>query len=54
MNDSVKQLVVGHADAGQIRKAGMRTLRLSGAEKVAKGETSIAEVLRVAPVSSYE
>ena len=58
MNDSVKQLVVGHADAGQISKAGMqagmRTLRLSGAEKVAKGETSIAEVLRVAPVSSYE
>lgn len=58
MNDSVKQLVVGHADAGQIRKAGMqagmRTLRLSGAEKVAKGETSIAEVLRVAPASSYE
>ena len=58
MNDPVKQLVVGQADAGQIRKAGMqagmRTLRLSGAEKVAKGETSIAEVLRVAPVSSYE
>ena len=27
---------------------------MGGAEKVAKGETSIAEVLRVAPVSSYE
>ncbi|CAA0102529.1 Type II secretion system protein E [Zhongshania aliphaticivorans] len=30
-------------------KKGMRTLRLSGAQKVARGETTIAEVLRVAP-----
>jgi general secretion pathway protein E len=30
-------------------KNGMRTLRLSGAHKVARGETTIAEVLRVAP-----
>ncbi|MBQ0796398.1 GspE/PulE family protein [Zhongshania sp.] len=30
-------------------KNGMRTLRLSGAQKVARGETTIAEVLRVAP-----
>jgi general secretion pathway protein E len=30
-------------------KNGMRTLRLSGAQKVARGETTVAEVLRVAP-----
>ena len=30
-------------------KKGMRTLRLSGARKVAAGETTIAEILRVAP-----
>ena len=28
---------------------GMRTLRLSGAERVARGETTIEEVMRVAP-----
>lgn len=30
-------------------KKGMRTLRLSGARKVAAGETTVAEILRVAP-----
>lgn len=30
-------------------REGMRTLRLSGAQKVAAGLTSMAEVLRVAP-----
>ncbi len=30
-------------------KKGMRTLRLSGARKVASGETNIAEIMRVAP-----
>jgi general secretion pathway protein E len=28
---------------------GMRTLRLSGAARVARGETTIEEVMRVAP-----
>lgn len=32
-------------------KSGMRSLRLAGAYKVAAGETSLAEVLRVAPAS---
>jgi general secretion pathway protein E len=31
-------------------KEGMRTLRLSGASRVARGETTIEEVMRVAPV----
>lgn len=33
------------------RKEGMRSLRMSGAQKVAAGLTTIAEVMRVAPVS---
>jgi general secretion pathway protein E len=30
-------------------KEGMRTLRLSGATRIANGETTIEEVMRVAP-----
>lgn len=33
----------------QAMKEGMRTLRLSGAQKISKGETTIEEVMRVAP-----
>jgi len=32
-------------------KEGMRTLRLSGAQKVGAGLTSVEEVMRVAPES---
>jgi len=58
MTDSLKALVSGSADAGKIRtramKDGMKTLRLSGAQKIAQGMTTIEEVLRVAPVSGVE
>jgi general secretion pathway protein E len=33
----------------QAMKEGMRTLRLSGAQKIARGETTVEEVMRVAP-----
>ena len=33
-------------------KDGMKSLRLSGALKIAKGETTLEEVLRVAPISN--
>jgi general secretion pathway protein E len=33
----------------QAMKEGMHTLRLSGAQKVAAGDTTIEEVMRVAP-----
>jgi len=33
----------------QAMREGMRTLRLSGAQKIAQGKTTLAEVLRVAP-----
>jgi len=36
----------------QAMKEGMKSLRLSGALKIAKGETTIEEVLRVAPISN--
>lgn len=55
MSDAVKGLVRSDTEIHAIRKQGMkegmRTLRLSGAQKVGAGLTTIAEVLRVAPVS---
>ncbi|PIE37089.1 MAG: type II secretion system protein E [Gammaproteobacteria bacterium] len=50
----VQDLILPQIDTTAIRrqamKQGMKTLRLSGASRVARGETTIAEVLRVAPV----
>lgn len=47
--------ISGHSDIQSIRevavKLGMNTLRLAGAQKVAAGITSIAEVMRVTPES---
>ncbi len=49
----VKELVAAGADVGQIRaaaqKEGMKSLRVSGAMKIAAGLTTIDEVLKVAP-----
>lgn len=53
MSESVQNLVGTEAELGPMRmqamKEGMRTLRLSGARKIASGETTIEEVMRVAP-----
>jgi len=50
---AIKQLVANGADVAQIRelalKEGMKSLRVSGAMKVASGLTTIDEVLKVAP-----
>lgn len=55
MTSKVQQLINNETDLDQVRNAGfqegMRTLRLSGAQKVGAGLTTVAEVLRVAPVS---
>jgi general secretion pathway protein E len=55
MSESVKELTTGDVNIGNLRrqglKEGMRTLRLAGAQKVGAGVTTIAEVLRVAPLS---
>jgi general secretion pathway protein E len=52
-SDSIKELVTEKIDLTQMRqqamREGMRTLRVSGAQKVAAGLTTIEEVMRVAP-----
>ncbi|GAA6134719.1 GspE/PulE family protein [Oceaniserpentilla sp. 4NH20-0058] len=53
MNDTLAELIQVETDMAQLRrqamKDGMRNLRLSGAQKVAAGLTTIEEVLRVTP-----
>ena len=53
MAPPVRALVSEQADLAQLRKAalrhGMSPLRISGAEKIAAGLTSVDEVLRVTP-----
>lgn len=53
MSDSLQSEVTENTDLLKVRqlamREGMRTLRLSGAQKVAAGITTISEVLRVAP-----
>ena len=52
-SDKIKNLVTDRCDILALRKQalkeGMRTLRLSGAQKVGSGLTTVEEVLRVAP-----
>jgi general secretion pathway protein E len=51
---AVQELITAQIDTAAIRdvamKEGMQTLRLSGASRVARGETTIEEVMRVAPM----
>ncbi len=55
LTDKVQALIRDDTDMNAVRKQGfkegMRTLRLSGAQKVGAGLTTIAEVLRVVPLS---
>lgn len=56
LTESVQQHIHDGCDIDSLRvqgmKEGMRTLRLSGAQKVAAGLTTIEEVMRVAPLST--
>ncbi len=58
LTENVANLVRADTDIGELRregmKGGMRTLRLSGAQKVGAGLTTIAEVLRVSPSSQLQ
>lgn len=53
LDDDIKSLITSETDIDAVRKHamrnGMRTLRLSGAQRVGAGVTTISEVLRVAP-----
>lgn len=55
LSESLKPLVQADIDLGALRRQayreGMHSLRLSGAQKVAAGLTTIEEVLRVTPTS---
>ncbi|MEJ2618927.1 MAG: GspE/PulE family protein [Candidatus Thiodiazotropha sp.] len=55
---SIKRLISADCDINLLRRQaisnGMRPLRLSGAQKVMKGQTTIEEVLKVAPPESIE
>jgi len=54
----VKRLINGEAELGKIReqayKDGMKSLRISGALKVAAGVTTFEEVLKVAPPHQHD
>ena len=53
IDDELRGLISRHADLQELRRvalrAGLRPLRLAGAQKVAAGLTTIEEVLRSAP-----
>ena len=53
MSEGLGNLITESTDLNELRqqamREGMRTLRLSGAQKIAKGVTTLEEVLRVAP-----
>ena len=58
VSDSIKSVLDESVEIGKLRiasiKEGMKTLRISGALKVAAGETTVSEVLRVAPLSGSQ
>jgi len=53
MTDAMRKLIAEGADLVQLRgqaaRDGLRSLRVSGAEKIAKGTTTLDEVLKAAP-----
>lgn len=55
LSPQVKSLIGEQTDIAELRKQaikdGMKTLRISGAQKIASGMTTIEEVLRVTPMS---
>ena len=55
MSAEIQSQIRADTELAALRKAafsqGMRTLRLSGAQKVGAGLTTVSEVLRVAPIS---
>jgi general secretion pathway protein E len=58
LSPGLKRMIVGQPELGKIReqayKEGMKSLRISGAMKVATGATTFEEVLKVAPPHLHE
>lgn len=57
LTESLKKVITDNCDIDELRRRamreGMHTLRLSGAQKVGSGITSVAEVMRVAPDTGH-
>ena len=58
LNETIKPLIMADTDLVQLKKQayrdGMRSLRLSGAQKIAAGLSTIEEILRVTPQSQQK
>ncbi|HZJ95972.1 MAG TPA: GspE/PulE family protein [Thiopseudomonas sp.] len=58
LNDAIKPLIMADTDLVKLKnqafRDGMRSLRLSGAQKVAAGQTTLEEILRVTPQSQQK
>lgn len=58
LNDAIKPLIMADTDLVKLKsqayRDGMRSLRLSGAQKIAAGQTTIEEILRVTPQSQQK
>lgn len=58
LNDAIKPLIKADTDLvtlkNQAFRGGMRSLRLSGAQKIAAGQTTLEEILRVTPQSQQK
>jgi type II secretory ATPase GspE/PulE/Tfp pilus assembly ATPase PilB-like protein len=56
VDDAIREMIMGRANASQIRAAaaGMKTLRNDGAHKILAGLTSVEEVLRVTQEDAIE
>jgi type II secretory ATPase GspE/PulE/Tfp pilus assembly ATPase PilB-like protein len=57
VNDHVRDQIMAKTGVTQIKsdalKRGMRTLRMDGARKVLKGQTTVEEVLRVTQMDTF-
>ena len=55
LSGALLRQITDHCELEQLRldayKEGMKSLRLSGAQKVAAGQTTVEEILRVTPES---
>ena len=58
LNDAIKPLIMADTDLVKLKnqayRDGMRSLRLSGAQKIAAGLTTMEEILRVTPQSQQK
>jgi len=58
VDEDIRRMILQRTNTGEIKKValekGMLTLRMSGAQKVAEGITTVEEVIRVAQEDEIE